>query len=128
MDQIWKYSTRSSPSAPVVSVELAGITVECLVDTGFSGGLIKPFSTFESLGLLAELDPEEYLAVMPDSRRVALYTASEEVKAGSWRVRTLVHAAPALRRTLVGRRFLESFVTTLDGPRATLSLSGDSPR
>ncbi len=124
MDQTWKYSTRFSPSAPVVSVELAGMMLECVVDTGFSGGIIIPFSTFQSLGLLAELDPEEYLVVMPDSRRVALYTASEEVKAGSWRVRTLVHAAPSRGRTLVGRRFLESFVTTLDGPSATLSLSG----
>jgi len=123
LDQTWNYSKRFSPSAPVISVELAGMTLECVVDTGFSGGLVIPLSTFESLGLLAALVPEEYLAVMPDSRKVPLYTASEEVVAGSSRVRTLVHAASALDRKLAGRAFLQSFVTTLDGPREAASLS-----
>jgi predicted aspartyl protease len=100
------------------------MTLECVVNTGFSGWLLIPFSTFESLHLLEELIPEEYLVVMPDSRRVALYTASEEVIAGSSRVRTLVHAAPTVDRKLVGRAFLASFVTTLDGPNEVVSLSG----
>jgi len=82
-----------------------------------------PLSPFESLGLLAELVPEEYLVVMPDSRRLALYTASAEATVGSSRVRTLVHAAPTLERKLVGRAFLEPFVVTLDGPREAVSLS-----
>jgi predicted aspartyl protease len=126
LDQTWKYSTRFSPSAPVIRVELAGMTLECAVDTGFSGGMMIPLSTFESLGLLTELVPEEYVVVMPDSRKAALYTASAEVTAGASRVRTLVHAAPALDGRLVGRAFLESFVTTLDGPRRALSLSGQT--
>jgi len=66
----------------VISVLVAGMTLECVVETGFSGGLMIPLSTFESLGLLAGLVPEEYLVVMPDSRKVALYTASEEVVSG----------------------------------------------
>lgn len=127
MDQTWKYSKRFSPSAPVISVELDGMTLECIVDTGFSGGLVIPLATFESLGLMSGLVPEEYLAVMPDSRKVALYTASEEVAVGSSRLRTLVHAAATLERKLVGRTFLESFVTTLDGPREVVSMSEQTP-
>jgi clan AA aspartic protease len=127
LDQTWKYSTRFTPSAPVIPVELAGMTLECAVDTGFSGGLMIPFSIFESLGLLAAVIPEEYLVVMPDSRRVALYTTSEEVRVGSSRVHTLVHAAPTLNKKLLGRAFLESFVATLDGPQKLLSVSVQTP-
>jgi clan AA aspartic protease len=123
LDQTWKYSTRFTPSAPVVPIELAGMTIECVVDTGFSGGLMIPFSMFESLGLLAGLVPEEYVAVMPDSRRVALHTASEEVIAGSSRVRTLVHASTRLDKRLVGRAFLQSLVATLDGPHEVFSVA-----
>ena len=126
MGQAWKYSKRFSPSAPVISVELAGMTLECVVDTGFSGGLLIPLSTFESLGLFSHLVPEEYLVVMPDSRKMALYTASEEVTTASSRVRALVHAAPTLDRKLVGRSFLLSFVATLDGPREVISISPQS--
>ncbi len=96
----------------MILVKLAGMTLECVVDTGFSGGLMIPFSTFESLGLLAGLVPASYTVVMSESRRVALYTASEEVTAGSSRVRTLVHAAPALEGKLAGRTFVKSFVAT----------------
>ena len=126
MDQTWKYSKRFSPSAPVISVGLAGMTLECVVDTGFSGGLLIPLSTFESLGLLSSLVPEEYLAVMPDSRKMELCTASEEVTVGSSRVRTLVHAAASLDRKLVGRGFLQTFLTTLDGPHEAVSISVQS--
>ena len=54
MDQTWKYSTIFNLSAPVISVELAGATLECFVDTGFSGGLMIPLSTSESLGLMGK--------------------------------------------------------------------------
>jgi hypothetical protein len=63
---------------------------------------------------------------MPDSRKMALYTASEEVGAGSSRVRTLIHATPTLDRKLVGRALLQAFVTTLDGPREVVSMSLES--
>jgi predicted aspartyl protease len=106
----------------VISLGLARTTLECVVDTGLSGRLMMPLSTFESLAMLTGLVPEEYLTVTPDSRSLALYTAREEVAVGSLRVSTLVHAAATLDRKLVGRAFLESFVATLDGPRG-LSIS-----
>ena len=99
------------------------MTLECVIDTGFSGGLLVPLPTFESLGLFSSLAQDEYIAVMPDSRRVVLYTAREVVTAGSSRVSTLVHAAPTLDRKLAGRAFLQSFVTTLDGPREVVVFS-----
>ena len=123
MDLTWKYSARYSPSAPVVPLELGGVAVDCAVDTGFSGGVMVTFPLFESLGLLSRLVPEEYQAVMPDSRRVPVYTAQEEVVVGPLRVRTLVHASPRLERKLVGRGFLRSVVATLNGPEERLSLS-----
>jgi predicted aspartyl protease len=61
LDQTWKHSKRFSPSAPVISVELAGMTLESVVDTGFSGGLLIPLSTFEASGLLSNLVSEEYV-------------------------------------------------------------------
>jgi len=105
-----------------MSLGLAGMTLECVIDTGFSGGLLVPLPVFESVGLLSSLVEDEYIAVMPDSRRVVLYTAREVVTAGSSRVPTLVHASPTLDRKLVGRAFLRSFVTTLDGPREVASI------
>src|SRR5712691_6670373 len=81
------------------------MALKFLVDTGFAGGLLVPISTFESLGLQAYLVPEVYLVVKPDSRRVALYAASREVKAGSSRIRCLVHAAPTIDRSWGGRSF-----------------------
>jgi clan AA aspartic protease len=127
LDQSWKYSKAFSPSAPVIALELAGLKLECVVDTGFSGGLMIPFPIFESLGLLSRLVPDEYQAIMPDSRRVSVYTTRDYVVAGSSRIRTLIHASPRLERRLLGRAFLESFVTTLDGPHEVLSVSGHLP-
>jgi hypothetical protein len=99
------------------------MTLGCVVDAGFAGGL----QTFGSLGRQAYLLPEVYLVVTPDSRRVTLATASREVKAGSSRMRCLVHAAPTIDRKVVGRAFLRSFVITLDGQVETLSLSEHPP-
>jgi predicted aspartyl protease len=123
LGQSWKYSNRSSPSAPVVALQLAGLTLDCVLDTGFSGGVMIPFPIFGSLGLLSRLVPDEYMAVMPDSRRVPIYTARDEVTVGSSRISALIHASPRLERRLAGRAFLERFVATLDGPGGVLSLS-----
>jgi hypothetical protein len=73
--------------------------------------------------MLSGLVPGEYVAVMPDSRRVSMYTWSEEITVGPWRVRTLVHAAATVDRKLAGRAFLREFVAILDGPRAVLAMS-----
>ncbi len=100
-----------------------GVPVECLVDTGFSGGMLVPFPLFESLGLLSRLVPDAYHAVMPDGRRLPLYTARGEVDAGLAALQTEVHSSPALDRRMVGRRFLNVFVAILDGKKGLLTLS-----
>jgi clan AA aspartic protease len=123
LDLSLKYSARYLPSAPVIRLEMERVPIECLVDTGFSGGLLIPFSLFDSLGLLSRLSPHSYNAVMPDSRRFLLYTSRGEVSLDGIRTSTEVHASPALDKKLVGRTLLRSFVTRLDGRKEELSLS-----
>ena len=106
----------------MIRVELAGMTLECVVDAGFSGGVLIPFPTFKSLRLMSRVLPDEYQAMMPDSTRVPVYTTKAQVTAGISRILTLVHASPILERTLVGRAFLGCFVTTPDGPDEMPSL------
>lgn len=125
LDLTWKYSPRYSPSAPVIRLELAGTSLECLVDTGFSGSLLIPFPLFESLGFLSRLSPDTYDAVMPDSRKFGIYTTREEVVVGSLKMATEVHSSPALDKRLVGRRLLMAFVAKLDGRSEVLSLYGE---
>ena len=97
--------------------------IECLVDTGFAGGMLVPFSIFESLGLLSRLLPHSYNALMPDTRKVPLYTSIAEVSVGDMRIPTEVHSAPSLDKKLVGRTFLRRFVTRLDGKKEELSIT-----
>jgi len=63
----------------VIEARLGGFDLELVVDTGFAGGVLIPFPLFESLGLLRALSPDSYRAVLPDSRRLRLFTAKEEV-------------------------------------------------
>jgi predicted aspartyl protease len=113
LDLTWKCSKAYSPSAPVIRVELAETPLECLLDTGFSGGLLIPFPLFESLGFLSRLVADEYNAVLPDSRRFHLYTARDEVSIGDLRMTAEVHSSPAVAKKLVGRRLQRASVAKL---------------
>jgi predicted aspartyl protease len=115
LDLTWKCSKAYSPSAPVIRVELAETPLECLLDTGFSGGLLIPFPLFESLGFLSRLVADEYSAVLPDSRRFHLYTARDEVSIGDLRTTAEVRSSPAVAKKLVGRRLQRASVAKLDG-------------
>jgi predicted aspartyl protease len=109
---------------PVVEVNLLALSLECLLDTGFAGGIVIPFPTFESLGLLARVSSVEYHVVLPDSRTLPLFTARRSVRLGSVEVDADIHSSPSLNRTLAGRNLLENFVSTLDGQKKTVSISG----
>ena len=122
MEQSWNYSQEHTPPAPVVELSLAGFPVQLRVDTGFGGGILIPFSLFQSLGLLSALTPDSYHAVMPDSRRVRLYTARVEVTLGSTKFLVDIHSSLLVDRRLVGRSFLQSFVTVLDGTKEKMTL------
>ena len=126
MDQSWKYSREHTPPAPVVMVELAGFPIELEVDTGFAGGILIPFPLFQSLTLLSALSPDTYHAVMPDSRRVRLYTARAEVSLGSAKLFVDVHSSPLVEKKLIGRSFLQSFVAVLDGKKERFGLQDHS--
>jgi len=124
LDLSWKYSIRHSPPAPVMEARLGGFELELVVDTGFAGGVLIPFPLFESLGLLSTLSADSYRAVLPDSRRLRLFTAKEEVTVGKEKMVVEVHATPSIDRKLVGRSFLRSFVAVLDGGGEELELRG----
>jgi len=123
LDLTWKYGADHRPSAPVVKATIGAFSMELLVDTGFSGGILLPFPIFQSLGLANRLLPETYTAVLPDSRRLLAYTALSDVTIGFVRVSALVHSSPSLERRLLGREALKAMVANLDGPKETLTLS-----
>ena len=123
MDQSWKYNTDHYPPAPIVDLILAGFPLQLMVDTGFAGGIVIPFPLFQSLGLLTALTPDSYDAVMPDSRRVRLYTARAEVSLGTAKQFSVdVHSSPFLEKKLLGRLFLRSFTAILDGKKEEFRL------
>ena len=107
----------------MIRIVLDSVPIECAVDTGFSGGILIPYSLFESLGLLSRLSPNSYNAVMPDSRRFPLYTSRGEILLGKIRIPSEVHASPSIDKKLVGRAFLRGLVVKLDGRKEGLSLS-----
>ncbi len=123
MDLTWRYSSEHRPSAPIIKASIGGFSVELLVDTGFSGGILLPFPLFQSLGLASRLVPESYSAVLPDSRRVTTYTAVSDVTIDSARISSRIHSSPSLDMRLVGRETLMTVVAVLDGPKETLTVS-----
>ena len=122
MELSWKYNQRRDPHVPVLELMLEGLSVELAVDTGFDGDVLVPFSLFKSLGLLSALSQDEFSLLLPDSRRLPLYSARCEVKLGNDRFESRVHSSPAVEKRVVGRGFLRSFVASLDGRREELTL------
>lgn len=120
----WKYDSTLKPPAPTIGVEVGGERVELIVDTGFSGEVLIPFRLFEHIGLTSFLVPYEYSALMPDSRRIKLYTASATLTLGSKRYAVKVHSSQHIDRRIVGRGFLNRFVSILNGPRKELAIEG----
>lgn len=123
MDQSWKYSSEQKPAIPVIELRLGGFPLRLTVDTGFGGGILIPLPLFQSLGLLSFQSPDSYFAVMPDSRRVKLYTSRAEVtidSASSFVVD--IHSSAFLEKKIVGRSFLKSFVLMLDGRKGELRI------
>ncbi len=106
----------------MLRVELLDSTIECIVDSGFAGGILVPFSTFESLGFLSNMSKEEFSAVRPDMRSFPLFTSRGRAKIGPMEIDVDVHSSPALSRSLVGRQFLKNLRAELDGPRRTLTI------
>jgi clan AA aspartic protease len=122
LDYSWKYSKEQEPPAPVLELSLQGISLELSVDTGFGGGVLIPFSFFQSLGLLSSLTPDSYHAIMPDSRRVLLYTARTEIQVRKIKLTADIHSSPLVNRKLAGRAFLKSFTAVLDGRKEEMRI------
>jgi predicted aspartyl protease len=97
--------------------------MELTLDTGFGGGILIPFTLFQSIGLLNALSLDSYYAVMPDFRRTVLYTAKAKVTVGTTSILAEVHSSPIIERRLLGRSFLRSFVTVLHGRKQEMKIS-----
>jgi predicted aspartyl protease len=120
----WKYSKDQTPFAPIVEVNLLGFPIVLAVDTGFAGGILIPFPLFQSLGLLSSLTLDSYYAVTPDSRRIQLETAVADVALSpSFNLQQVdIHSSPLLDKRILGRSFLQRFVTILDGIKGELTM------
>ena len=125
LDQSWKYNREQKPPAPTIELAFGGLRLELTIDTGFGGAILIPFPLFQSLGLLSVLTPDNYHAVMPDARRVRLYTARAEVSLGKSKLQADIHSSSLVDKSLIGRAFLHSFVCVLDGPKEELRLHGN---
>ena len=123
MDLTWSYSKAHKPSAPVVRAAIGNLSVELVVDSGFSGGVLLPFPHFQALGLMSRLVPEDFAAVLPDRRKVEAYTAMAQVTMGKASFSTLVHASPMIDKSLLGREALKAMDAKLDGPNEALTFS-----
>ncbi|PSN99787.1 hypothetical protein B9Q05_11320 [Candidatus Marsarchaeota G2 archaeon ECH_B_1] len=123
MAQKWKYDETFTPPAAVVKAKLCGQSVNLLVDTGFSGGVLIPFWMFERMSLLSYLTPDEYYAVMADTRKIRLYTATGVLTLRSKKHTVNTHSSPYIDKKIVGRDFLKRFLLTLNGPKSELIVS-----
>lgn len=101
---------------------LEGFRVEAAVDTGFAGEVLVPFSLFRSLGLLSSLSEDEFHLVLPDGRRIGLYSARGRVKLGEDDIVSYIHSSPQVEKKVIGRSFLSSFVAVLDGGEEELTV------
>lgn len=122
MELKWRYSRRRDPPVPVMELTLERFPVEVAVDTGFDGEVLIPFPLFSSLGFLSALSQDEYSLLLPDSRRLGLYSARCRVEMGDESFETAVHSSPEVEKKLVGRAFLRAFVASLDGGAEELAI------
>ena len=122
MELSWRYSPRRDPHVPVLVLTLEGFSLELAIDTGFDGSALIPFSLFKSLGLLSAVSGDEAFLVLPDSRRLPLYSAVSRAKLGDAKFEVVVHSSPEVEKKVVGREFLRSFVATLDGGAEEVTL------
>ncbi|MDE1854304.1 MAG: hypothetical protein KGI38_11245 [Thaumarchaeota archaeon] len=122
MELSWRYSRRRDPPVPVMDLTLERFPVEVAVDTGFDGDVLIPFSLFKSLGFLSALSKDEFSLLLPDSRKLGLYTSRCRVKLGDESFESTVHSSPEVEKKVVGRAFLRAFVAALDGGKEELTI------
>ena len=101
---------------PVIQMVLDGKSLEVLIDTGFSGGLILPIEFAEELSLDFE-GFEEFSTASGHLLIVATY--SVEIDWLGLRTRVPVSVSPEIDETLIGGLMLRNSILTIDYPERT---------
>ena len=96
---------------PVIKLDLGGLDIEVLVDTGFDGSLIVPTKLAEGLDLKFE-GPEEFLSVTGEI--VSAFAHSMEIDWLGKRIRIPVATSPEVNEALLGGRLLKDSRLTID--------------
>ena len=107
----------------MLDLSLEEFPLELAMDTGFDGSVLIPFPLFRSLGLLSAISGDQASLVLPDSRRLPLYTSVCRATLGGSRFETAVHSSPEVDKKVVGREFLRMYVATLEGRAEELTLA-----
>lgn len=100
--------------------------VQALVDTGYDGFIAVSVEQFLAIGLDEYEIPKgkRALAETYGGERVEIRTASGEIIIPDLKVTVLndIDAIEDTYEVLVGRKFLEFYLTALNGPEATIEL------
>ena len=118
-----KYSKDFTPPAPVVELELENpvtkrkISLEALLDTGFSGTIIVPIFIYEKIGLyiIESLEPAYVVT------SIGFYSKLKKAKAyieipKIYRKLVCVYSSHTIKYPILGRDILNDLDIRLNGP------------
>jgi predicted aspartyl protease len=122
------YSSEESPGFPELKAELSdplsriSIEIKAKVDTGFSGGLLVSLDDYTRLGLQFHEMPAVF-GRLASGATVSLKSSQGILKLSqSERVQCEVYTTPLVLRPLIGRKLLNLWRLSLDGPRNVFEL------
>lgn len=122
----FKYSRAHKPSAPIIKVTLLTKSgeheIELIVHTGFSGGILIPFSLYLKLGFTLFEVPSKYYGVLPIGIQIPLHTALARIMIGDIVLKVHIHSHPLLNKQLAGREVLNKMKILLNGPAEELEI------
>ncbi len=123
----FKYSKDYKPSAPrikalIITAKQEKHELELIVDTGFSGGVLIPYSLYEKLGLTLLEVQDKYYGVLPIGIPITLHTALTRVIIGDLVFKVHVHSHPLINKKLAGRELLNKMKILLNGPLEELEI------
>ena len=134
MNAVWKYKQpqMSKQSAPYIEFIVKNplrdesILLDALVDTGYDGFTILSENNFLKLRLDELEIPREIRARAETygGEILEIRTASAEIVIPRLNITIIedIDAMDGVYETLVGRKFLESLITTMNGPNETIEL------
>ena len=112
-------------------LEQASIEVQGLVDTGYDGELLIPREMYDKLSLNAfefSLDSIS-IAETASGEQLELLSASGaiSIKGSDTHVIVTIDSHDKYKEVIIGRKFLESYIATLKGPAAKITVEFMDP-